>query len=206
MALLADERGFGLLNYYVVPGWLAFVLALIVLDLTMYLQHVIVHAVPLLWRLHRVHHADLDFDVTTGARFHPIEVVLSMFIKIMAVALVGAPPAAVIVFEVVLNATAMFNHGNVRIPEAIDRIMRWLLVTPDVHRIHHSIEKDETNTNFGFNLTWWDRLFGTYRPEPRASHERMTLGIIGYREPAQCDRLGWMLVMPFRGEIHDRRD
>lgn len=201
MAVFAREQGFGLLNFYVLPTWAAFVLAIVTLDLTMYLQHVMVHAVPLLWRLHRVHHADLDVDVTTGARFHPIEVLGSMLIKIAVVALLGAPPGAVIVFEVLLNATAMFNHGNVRIPQAFDRVLRWIVVTPDMHRIHHSIEPDETNTNFGFNLPWWDRIFGTYRLGPRASHERMPLGISSYRHLSQCDRLGGMLLMPFRGDV-----
>jgi sterol desaturase/sphingolipid hydroxylase (fatty acid hydroxylase superfamily) len=203
MALYASEQGFGLLNEMALPYWLAFVIALLVLDLTMYLQHVMVHAVPLLWRLHRVHHADLDVDVTTGARFHPIEVVVSMLIKMSVIALIGAPAAAVIVFEVLLNGLAMFNHGNINIPAAVDRILRWFVVTPDMHRVHHSIEQDEANTNFGFNLSLWDRVFATYRAQPRGGHAGMTLGITGYREPSQADRLWGMLAMPFIGRVQE---
>jgi sterol desaturase/sphingolipid hydroxylase (fatty acid hydroxylase superfamily) len=203
MALYAHEQGLGLLNYLAPPYWLAFAITLVILDLTMYLQHVLVHAVPVLWRLHRVHHADLDMDVTTGARFHPLEVILSMGIKLGVIVVLGAPAGAVIVFEVLLNGLAMFNHANVEVPLAVDRVLRWFVVTPDMHRVHHSIEADEANTNFGFNLPWWDRLFATYRAEPRGGHERMTLGIAGYRELSQCDRLWGMLVMPFIGRARE---
>ena len=157
-ALLAAERGWGLLNAFEVPFWWAFVLSVIALDFAIYLQHVMFHAVPLLWRLHRVHHADADIDVTTGARFHPLEILLSMLIKFAAIAVLGAPAAAVLVFEVLLNATAMFNHANLRLREPVDRLLRWMLVTPEMHRIHHSMEAVEANSNFGFNLPWWDRL------------------------------------------------
>jgi sterol desaturase/sphingolipid hydroxylase (fatty acid hydroxylase superfamily) len=169
----------------------------IVLDLVIYLQHVLFHAVPALWRLHRMHHADLDFDVTTGARFHPIEIVLSMVIKLAAVVSLGAPAIAVLVFEVLLNATAMFNHGNIRLPLGFDRVLRLLVVTPDMHRVHHSTVTSETNSNFGFNLPWWDRLLGTYRAQPVAGHEDMTIGIALFREPQDL-RLDRMLVQPFR--------
>ncbi len=200
-AAWAGERGWGLLNVVGVPGWAAFVASVVLLDLAIYLQHVMFHAVPALWRLHRVHHADLDFDVTTGARFHPIEIVLSMGIKIGVIAALGPPVAAVIVFEILLNATAMFNHGNVRLPRGLDRVLRWLVVTPDMHRVHHSVEDDEANSNFGFNLPWWDRLFGTYRDQPRAGHEGMTIGIRRFREPRQVDALPGMLLLPFTGGV-----
>jgi sterol desaturase/sphingolipid hydroxylase (fatty acid hydroxylase superfamily) len=156
-----------------------------------------VHAVPALWRLHRVHHADLDFDVTTGARFHPIEILVSVVIKMAAVAAIGAPPVAVLVFEVLLNATAMFNHANGRLPLGVDRWLRLLVVTPDMHRVHHSIAYSETNSNFGFNLPWWDRLFGTYRAHPAAGHEAMTIGVGAFRTPADL-RLDRLLLQPFR--------
>ena len=169
------------------------------LDLAIYLQHVLFHAVPALWRLHRMHHADLEFDVTTGARFHPIEILLSMGIKLGVVAALGAPAIAVLIFEVLLNATSMFNHSNVRMPVWIDRVLRWIVVTPDMHRVHHSIVARETNSNFGFNLPWWDRLFGTYRDQPAAGHEAMTIGIEQFREPAE-QRLDRMLTQPFRDD------
>ncbi|MDP2418895.1 MAG: sterol desaturase family protein, partial [Hydrogenophaga sp.] len=167
VAALAAERGWGLLNLYAVPFWLVVPLAVVAMDFAIWLQHVMVHAVPALWRLHRVHHADLDYDLTTGARFHPLEIVLSMGIKFATIALLGAPVLAVLVFEVLLSACAMFNHGNIRLPARVDRVLRWFMVTPDMHRVHHSVEDDESNSNFGFNLTWWDRLFGTYREQPR---------------------------------------
>jgi sterol desaturase/sphingolipid hydroxylase (fatty acid hydroxylase superfamily) len=201
LALLGEREGWGLLHQLGLPGWLALTLAVIALDLVVYLQHVMVHAVPLLWRLHRVHHADLHFDVTTGARFHPIEIVLSMLIKFAAILVVGPAPEAVVVFEVLLNATAMFNHGNVSLPAAVDRWLRWVVVTPDMHRVHHSVEDDETNSNFGFNLSWWDRLFGTSRDQPRGGHAAMAIGIRGWRDPQQVDRLPGMLALPFLGKV-----
>ncbi|MCB1726887.1 MAG: sterol desaturase family protein, partial [Gammaproteobacteria bacterium] len=173
MAAFAAERGWGLLNYVELPFWVATLVAVVALDFVIWLQHVMVHAIPVLWRLHRVHHADPDYDVTTGARFHPIEIILSMLIKFATIAVLGPPVVAVILFEVLLNATAMFNHGNVRLPEAVDRVLRLFVVTPDMHRVHHSVEDDETNSNFGFSLPWWDRLFGTYRAQPRGGHEGM---------------------------------
>jgi sterol desaturase/sphingolipid hydroxylase (fatty acid hydroxylase superfamily) len=203
LAMVGEREGWGFLHHVALPGWLALTLAVIALDLVVYLQHVMVHAVPALWRLHRVHHADLHFDVTTGARFHPIEIVLSMLIKFAAILLIGPSPEAVVVFEVLLNATAMFNHGNVRLPAAADRWLRWVVVTPDMHRVHHSVEDDETNSNFGFNLPWWDRLFGTYRDQPRGGHHGMAIGIRGWRDPRQVDRLPGMLVLPFLGKVTD---
>ena len=195
-ALIAGERGWGLFNLIDAPAWLTLLGSVLILDFLIYLQHVMFHAVPLLWRLHRMHHADLDFDVTTGARFHPIEIVLSMGIKLVAVAVIGAPAVAVIIFEVLLNGTAMFNHGNMRINGSIDRILRLIVVTPDMHRVHHSAAADETNSNFGFNLPWWDRIFGTYLAQPAAGHEAMAIGLGDFREAKQL-RLDWLLIQPF---------
>ena len=203
MALAAEAHAVGLLNQVGLPFWAEAAIAIVALDLAIYLQHVLFHAVPVLWRLHRVHHADLDFDVTTGARFHPIEILLSMFIKFAAILVLGPSPEAVVVFEVLLNTTAMFNHANVRLPERLDRMLRLVVVTPDMHRVHHSVEDDETNSNFGFNLPWWDRFFGTYRAQPCGGHEGMTIGIRGYRDPRQVDRLAGMLALPFRGRVID---
>lgn len=198
MAAFAAERGWGLFNYLDTPDRLAVVASVIALDCAIYLQHVMFHAVPVLWRLHRMHHADPDFDVTTGARFHPIEIALSMLIKFAAIVVLGAPVVAVVVFEVLLNATAMFNHSNVRIPVSIDRLLRWFVVTPDMHRIHHSVERDETDSNFGFSLALWDRLLGTYRADPRAAHADMVIGIPEFRAPVQCTTLAGMLAIPFQ--------
>ena len=197
VALLGEERGWGLLNNVALPGWSEVLIAVVVLDLVIYLQHVLFHAVPTLWRLHRMHHADLEFDVTTGVRFHPVEIVLSMVIKIAVVAALGAPALGVLAFEVILNATSMFSHSNARLPPALDRVLRWIVVTPDMHQVHHSIVRRETDSNFGFTLPWWDRLFGTYRPEPEAGHEGMTIGIPQFREPKEL-RLDRMLLQPLR--------
>ena len=200
LALLAQTRGFGLFNVIAAPAWIGVAASVVILDLAIYLQHVLFHAVPALWRMHRMHHADLEFDVSTGLRFHPIEILLSMLIKFAVVAALGAPALSVLIFEVLLNATSMFNHANIRIPLGIDRILRWLVVTPDMHRVHHSILARETNSNFGFNLPWWDRLFGTYRPQPAAGHEAMTIGIEQFRDPREL-WLDRMLAQPFRGGV-----
>ncbi len=201
MAAFSAANGWGLLNHFHVPFWLAVPLAVIAMDFVIWLQHVMVHAVPVLWRLHRVHHADPDYDLTTGARFHPIEIALSMLIKIATIAVLGPPVLAVVIFEVVLNAAAMFNHGNIRLSAGLDRVLRWVIVTPDMHRVHHSVEEDETNSNFGFNLPWWDRLFGTYREQPRAGQLGMLIGIHGHTDPREVARLDGMLLMPFRCEV-----
>jgi sterol desaturase/sphingolipid hydroxylase (fatty acid hydroxylase superfamily) len=201
MAAFGAANGWGLLNHFNAPFWLAVPLAVIAMDFVIWLQHVMVHAVPALWRLHRVHHADPDCDLTTGARFHPIEIVLSMLIKIATIAVLGPPVLAVVIFEVLLNAAAMFNHGNIRLPVGLDRVLRWVIVTPDMHRVHHSVEEDETNSNFGFNLPWWDRLLGTYLAQPRAGQVGMTIGIHGHTDPREVARLDGMLLMPFRGEV-----
>ena len=200
-AAFSEQNGWGLLNYYQVPYPLAVIIAVVAMDFVIYMQHVMVHAVPALWRLHRVHHADPDYDVTTGARFHTLEIILSMLIKFATIALLGSPIMAVIIFEVMLNGTAMFNHGNLKLPPGLDRVLRWFLVTPDMHRVHHSIEDDEANSNFGFSLPWWDRLFGTYRDQPRGGHEGMRIGIHGYHEPGQVSWLPGMLILPFLGKV-----
>jgi sterol desaturase/sphingolipid hydroxylase (fatty acid hydroxylase superfamily) len=197
LALWSESKGAGLLPVLAMPAWAAIPLAVIVLDLAIYLQHVLVHAVPALWRLHRMHHADLELDVTSGARFHPLEILLSMVLKLMVIAALGAPAVAVLIFEVLLNAVAMFNHSNVRIPLGLDRVLRLLVVTPDMHRIHHSVVPGETNSNFGFNLPWWDRLLGTYRAEPSGGQTGMTIGIAEIRDAAE-QRLDRMLTQPFR--------
>ncbi len=200
-ALLAAQRGWGVFNVLETPAWVGIIASVVILDFAIYLQHVMFHAVPALWRLHRMHHADLDFDVTTGARFHPIEILLSMLIKFAVIAVIGAPAVAVIIFEILLNATAMFNHGNFRLPAGLDRVLRLFVVTPDMHRVHHSVEDHETNSNFGFNLPLWDRLLGTYKAHPDAGHEAMTIGIRDYREPKLVSDLPGMLILPFLGRI-----
>ena len=197
LALLAEERGWGLLAALELPAWLAVVLAVVALDFAIYLQHVMFHAVPAFWRIHRMHHADLDFDVTTGTRFHPIEIVLSMLIKFAVIVAIGAPAVAVLIFEVLLNATSMFTHGNVRLGPRLDRVLRSVIVTPEMHRVHHSVHRNETNSNFGFNLSWWDRLLGTYRAQPRDGHEGMTIGLENLRDRRACVTLGGMLMIPF---------
>jgi len=198
LALRAEAGGWGLFNALDVAPWLALVASVLLLDLAIYLQHVMFHAVPALWRLHRMHHADLEFDVTTGLRFHPVEILLSMGIKLAVVAALGPPAVAVLIFEVLLNATAMFNHSNIRLPLGVDRWLRLLVVTPDMHRVHHSVIPAETNSNFGFNLPWWDRLLGTYRAQPAAGHERMTIGIEQFRSRRDL-WLDRMLIQPLLG-------
>ncbi|MGA2957291.1 MAG: sterol desaturase family protein [Thermodesulfobacteriota bacterium] len=198
VAMLAQKNGWGLLNNVALPYWLGVAAGVIVLDLTIYLQHVVFHALPTLWRIHMMHHSDLDFDVTTGVRFHPLEVIISMGIKMAMVVLLGASALAVLAFEVLLNGTSMFNHGNVRLPGGLDRILRLLVVTPEMHRVHHSVIIRETNSNFGFNLPWWDRIFGTYRPAPAAGHEGMTIGLSHFRDPGELT-LPRLLILPFTG-------
>jgi sterol desaturase/sphingolipid hydroxylase (fatty acid hydroxylase superfamily) len=197
VALVAAGHGFGLFHVLGLPLWFAALAGFVVLDLVIYGQHVVFHHVPWLWRLHRMHHADLDIDVSTGGRFHPIEILLSMLIKMAMVGLFGIPAAAVVAFEVALNATSMFNHSNVAMPAWLDRVVRLIVVTPDMHRVHHSVLRQETDSNFGFNLPWWDRLFGTYRAEPRAGHDGMTIGLPVFRDPGEL-RLDRLLTQPFR--------
>jgi len=201
MAAFAETQNWGLFNYFDLPFWLTLIASIVIMDAAIYIQHVLMHAVPILWRLHRVHHADLDFDVTTGSRFHPIEIVLSMLAKFVVIIVVGPPIVAIIIFEVLLNASSMFNHGNIRILEKIDCVLRLFIVTPDMHRIHHSIEDDEMNSNFGFCLSWWDRLFGTYRNQPRVDHKVMVVGINTLRDNKYCTWLPGMLLLPFVGKV-----
>jgi sterol desaturase/sphingolipid hydroxylase (fatty acid hydroxylase superfamily) len=196
LAVLAEERNWGLLNNIELPYGVAVLASVVLLDLSIYLQHVMFHAVPLLWRLHMVHHADLDFDVTTGLRFHPVEMCLSLGIKLSVVTVLGPPALAVLIFEILLNATAMFNHSNVGLPQSVDRLLRWLVVTPDMHRVHHSVIRNESNSNFGFNLPWWDRILGTYRAQPLGGHKGMRIGLHQFRDPARLT-LPWMLALPF---------
>jgi sterol desaturase/sphingolipid hydroxylase (fatty acid hydroxylase superfamily) len=202
MALLAEQRGWGLLNNLDLPDWAALAAGVLALDFAIYLQHVMFHAVPTFWRLHMMHHSDMDFDVTTGVRFHPIEIVLSMGIKLAAIVVIGPSALAVLVFEVVLNATSLFNHGNVRLPARLDRVLRLFVVTPEMHRVHHSSIARETNSNFGFNFPWWDRLFGTYRAQPTMGHEGMTIGLDQFRDPGRLNLPG-LLVQPFVGQVGD---
>ncbi len=194
---LMQQNGWGLFNFAGLPQWLSIILALLLLDLVIYGQHIVFHRVPILWRLHRMHHADTEIDVTTGLRFHPLEILLSMALKFIVVAAIGAPPVAVLLFEIILNAASLFNHSNVRLPQGVDRLLRLLVVTPDMHRVHHSVVPVETNSNYGFNVPWWDRLFGTYRPQPQAGHDGMTIGLPQFRSrrEAWIDR---MLLQPFR--------
>lgn len=195
VAIAGEANGWGMLNVARVPAWVAIPAAVVLLDLVIYFQHVTFHAVPALWRVHRVHHADQEFDVTTGTRFHPLEILLSTAIKCAAVAAIGAPALAVLAFELLLNATSMFNHSNARLPGALDRVLRLVVVTPDMHRVHHSILHHESSSNFGFNTPWWDRLFGTYLANPSMGHEAMTIGVDAFRTP-QDQRLDRLLIQP----------
>jgi sterol desaturase/sphingolipid hydroxylase (fatty acid hydroxylase superfamily) len=199
MAVIATQKNWGLFNNIAIPYWASVVLSVVILDFAIYLQHIMFHAVPVFWRLHMMHHADLDFDLTTGTRFHPIEIVISMVIKMAVVYLIGAPALAVIIFEVLLNGTSMFNHSNLFIPVWTDRVLRLFVVTPDMHRVHHSVLDFETSSNFGFNLPWWDRLMGTYRAQPNLGHEGMTIGLNQFRDPTRLTLLQ-MLALPFTGE------
>jgi len=201
VAVFANEQGIGLLNFYSTPYLMAVIISVIAMDFVIYIQHVLVHAIPALWRLHRVHHADLDYDVTTGSRFHTFEIIFSMLVKFATIIVLGPPVVAVIIFEIMLNVTAMFNHSNISLPKGIDNVLRWFIVTPDMHRVHHSVEDDEANSNFGFSLTWWDRLFGTYREAPRAGQLGMTIGINHFRDPKQVAWLHRMLILPFIGKM-----
>jgi len=203
MAVLANEQGWGILSLLEWPPVLIVIFSVVVLDFMIWLQHVTVHAIPVLWLLHRVHHADPDYDVTTGLRFHPIEILLSMVIKFFVIIALGPPVVAVIIFEVILNGMAMFNHSNVSLPKPIEKILRLFIVTPDMHRVHHSVEDDETNSNFGFNLSIWDKLFGTYKAQPRAGHDDMVIGINGFNKPEQVSRLIGLLNLPFKGRMKD---
>lgn len=199
LAIHAENSGWGLFGAVDFPSWVEVIAAVLILDLVIYVQHVVYHAVPLLWRFHRMHHADTEFDLTTGIRFHPGSVLLSGFIKLAAVLVLGPAPVAVLIFEILLNATSLFNHSNLRLPDSLDRVLRLLVVTPDMHRVHHSSDADETDRNFGFNFPWWDRVFRTYRAQPALGHVRMVIGLTQFREPRER-LLGRMLTQPFRSE------
>ena len=200
ITLLVQQRGWGLFNQSELPYLLKIIFSVLILDFVIYLQHIMFHSVPLFWRLHMVHHTDMDIDVTTGVRFHPVEIILSMGIKMIVVILIGAPLAAALIFEIILNGTSMFNHGNVRYSQNIDSILRLLVVTPEMHRVHHSTIRWETNSNLGFNFPWWDRLFGTYRGQPAKGHLEMTIGLEPYKEPKKLT-LPWLIVLPFIGKL-----
>ena len=200
VTIFASEHSWGLLNYVQLPSFAAVAISIVVMDFVIYFQHILMHAIPALWRLHRVHHADLDYDFTTGVRFHPLEIIVSMLIKFSAILMLGPPVIAVLIFEVILNVMSMFNHGNVKLPAFLDRTLRLLIVTPDMHRIHHSVEEDESNQNFGFNLSLWDRFFGTYRKQPRAGHEEMVVGIQNYRGLRDVTSIQGLLLLPFRNK------
>ena len=195
-AIDAAAQGWGLFNMIALPIWVEVVAAMVILDLAIWAQHLVFHKVPVLWRLHRVHHADRDFDVTTALRFHPVEIAASMIIKIGMVYLLGAPALGVVLFEVILNGSAMFNHANMRLPLGLDRWLRLVLVTPDMHRVHHSVHRDETDSNYGFCLSVWDRMFKTYTDQPRDGHDDMVIGLQWQND--EPSKLGWSLMLPFR--------
>lgn len=196
LAVLCQREGWGLLNYFEVPYGAAVFIGVVLFDFFIYVQHALFHHLPALWRLHGIHHTDLDFDVTTAVRFHPVEILLSMGIKLGLVYLFGPPAVSVILFEIILNATAMFSHSNLKLPLALDRVLRLIVVTPDMHRVHHSVIIREHNSNFGFNLSVWDRLFGTYRAQPDKGHEGMVIGLANFRDPSRLGLLQ-ILILPF---------
>jgi sterol desaturase/sphingolipid hydroxylase (fatty acid hydroxylase superfamily) len=198
MSELSLLRGWGILNQLALPHWSRVVLAFMIFDAVIYLQHRAFHRIGIFWRMHRVHHTDLDLDVTTGNRFHPLEILISICIKLTLVVLIGAPPLSVLLFEIILNASSLFNHGNVALPLAIDRRLRLFVVTPDMHRVHHSVIPGETDSNFSFNFPWWDRLFGTYRAQPSAGHDSMQIGLNEFRSAGKLGLL-YLLALPFKG-------
>lgn len=200
VAFHVEENNLGFLNYYELPFVIHFLLAFILMDLSIYFQHVMFHSLPLFWRFHRVHHSDLDCDVTTGLRFHPFEMLISIIFKFLIILSIGAPVITVVIFEIILNAASMFTHSNIKVPHTIERMFRWFFVTPDMHRIHHSIHENETNSNFGFFISWWDRLFDTYISQPQDGHEKMELGLSFFREP-KWQNLRWLIYLPFVAKI-----
>ena len=196
-AAYAASQDWGLFNQIDLPFWAEFIAVMLILDLTIYIQHVATHKIPVLWRLHKVHHADRDFDTTTALRFHPVEILLSMIYKCALVLLLGPAIFAVLIFEVLLNSSAMFNHANLRLPLWLDRILRTVIVTPDMHRVHHSVYENETNSNYGFFLPWWDRIFKTYTPQPKDGHDDMAIGLSSYQTEKPAKFL-WALKLPFQ--------
>ncbi len=203
-AIQLEELNIGILNWLNLPFWISVIVGVILLDLAIYAQHVFFHKLDFFWRLHRMHHTDLDFDVTTGIRFHPVEILISMLIKFAVITVLGPPALAVILFEILLNATSMFNHGNIQVPKSLDKVLRYFIVTPDMHRVHHSIIRSETDSNFGFNLPWWDRLFGTYKSQPIEGHSGMTIGLSIFRDRKE-NRIDRLISQPFRKEASTRR-
>ncbi len=201
-AVMAEQQQWGFLYILQLPPALHYLLAFILLDLSLYFQHVMFHALPMFWRFHRVHHSDLDCDITTGVRFHPFEILISMLVKFLTIISIGAPVLVVVVFEIILNAASMFTHSNIRMPALLEKTWRWLMVTPDMHRIHHSILENESNSNFGFFLSVWDRLFGTYLAQPETGHEKMQLGVKHFRQP-KWQNLRWLLYLPFVSKLDD---
>ncbi len=201
VAIYAEKAQLGFLNHSDFPFYIHFIIAFVLMDLSIYFQHVMFHALPMFWRFHRVHHSDLDCDVTTGLRFHPFEIIISIIFKFVVIISVGVPVIAVVLFEIILNAASMFTHSNIRIPQFIEPLVRWFIVTPDMHRIHHSMEENETNSNFGFFISAWDRLFGTYIAYPEKGHEKMEIGLSFFREP-KWQNLRWLIYLPFVDTIH----
>lgn len=204
-AVIASEHQWGLFQLLSFPDWLNVLLSIVLLDFIIYVQHVIFHRVPVLWKLHRMHHADLDIDVTTGARFHPIEILISMVIKIAAVFMLGVSPIAIVMFEIILNASAMFNHSNAKLALPVDAWLRKAIVTPDMHRVHHSVIPRETHSNFGFFLSVWDRMFSTYRAQPELGHEHVVIGLPDIRDK-QEQRLDKLLTQPFRYRVKTKNN
>ncbi len=198
IAVIAEQNNWGLLNNLNWHFTLTVIAAVVLLDLIIYFQHILMHAIPFLWRLHKVHHADIDFDLTTGLRFHPLEIIISMLIKFLFIIILGAPVISVIIFEIILNGMSIFNHSNIQLPRAIDNFIRWVFVTPDMHRIHHSIKSKESNANFSFNFSFWDRLFGTYCKDPDIGQLSMTVGISDFRKPIDVVNFFGMLFLPFK--------
>lgn len=197
-AILAQKQGWGLFNVWPLHPLVNTLLAVVLLDLAIYTQHILFHYIPWLWRIHRVHHADLDFDVTTGLRFHPVEILLSMLIKFAVIIALGAPAIAVLIFELILNTMSMFNHSNIHLSRTADKVLRSALVTPDMHRVHHSTISNEMNTNYGFCLSYWDRLFKTYKKQPTEGHQAMTIGLDYYQNERETNRLIGMLLLPLK--------
>ena len=197
VAFWAISKGYGLFNIFAAPFWLAFIISFLVLDFSIWFTHVVSHKIPILWRIHRMHHTDVDIDASTGIRFHPIEIVLSMCWKFVVVLFLGAPVLSVLIFEIVLNGGALFNHSNIKIPLGIDRILRLAIVTPDMHRVHHSIIAEEHNSNYGFNLSIWDRMFSTYVDQPKSGHEGMIIGLDEWQDDKPAN-LNWTLMVPFK--------
>lgn len=201
VALHAEQDNLGFLNHFDIPFVVHFLLAFVLMDLAIYFQHVMFHALPMFWRFHRVHHSDLDCDITTGLRFHPFEMVISIIFKFIVIISIGAPVLAVVIFEIILNAASMFTHSNIKMHRSIETFVRWFMVTPDMHRVHHSMVENETNSNFGFFISVWDRLFGTYISQPVNGHEKMEIGLSFFREP-KWQNLRWLIYLPFVTRIH----